>query len=370
VRLLASCSPGEVRVAVTDESGLVDIAIWRPGAPDGVGDLYRARIAARVPAMAGAFVRLEGGPDGFLPDSEVAADPPLGEGQGLGVRVTRAAQGGKGPRVTARLTEAEAALVGTGSPALLRRGPGAVERLAARHPGIPVLVDDPALAAALRPGLGGRLQIVRAAFDDAIEAEVDALSDPSADLPGGARLSVHPTPALTAIDIDLGAATAARATKGRAQMAANLALLPALARQIRLRNLSGAILVDFGGLSASRRLALRPALAEALAGDPGRPRLLGFTALGLAEIVRPRIHPPLHEMLAGPHAAGLAALRQAAAAVAAAPHWAPALRAAPDVVAALQSDPVALADFQRHAGRALSLHADPARLAEAWLLEE
>ena len=76
MRLLAACSPGEVRVAAVDESGLVDYAIWRPGAPDGVGDLHRGRITARVPAMAGAFVALEGGADGFLPDSEGGAGAP------------------------------------------------------------------------------------------------------------------------------------------------------------------------------------------------------------------------------------------------------------------------------------------------------
>ena len=48
-----------------------------------------------------------------------------------------------------------------------------------------------------------------------------------------------------------------------------------------------------------------PALTAALAGDPLRPRFLGFTALGLAEIARPRVRAPLHEMLSGPLAAGL-----------------------------------------------------------------
>ena len=76
MRLLAACSPGEVRVAAVDQSGLLDYAIWRPGAPDGVGDLHRGRITARVPAMAGAFVRLEGSADGFLPDSEAAPASP------------------------------------------------------------------------------------------------------------------------------------------------------------------------------------------------------------------------------------------------------------------------------------------------------
>ena len=68
-------------------------------------------------------------------------------------------------------------------------------------------------------------------------------------------MSVHATPALTAIDIDLGAATAERTRKGPAQLAANRALVPELARQIRLRNLAGAILVDFGGMPARRRQA-------------------------------------------------------------------------------------------------------------------
>ena len=84
----AAASPGEVRVAVTDAAGLLDFAIWRPGDPDGVGDLHRGRITARMPAMAGSFVAI-GGADGFLPDSEAPAAP--SDGQILGVRVSRAA---------------------------------------------------------------------------------------------------------------------------------------------------------------------------------------------------------------------------------------------------------------------------------------
>lgn len=367
MRLLAACSPGEVRVAAVDESGLVDYAIWRPGAPDGVGDLHRGRIAARVPAMAGAFVRLGTGEDGFLPDSEGGATG--SEGQAVGVRVVRAAQGGKGPRLTARLEASELALIGAGPPALLRRGPGAVELLAARHLGATVELDDAGVAAALRPVLGERLRLVRAAFDAEVAAAVEALAEPEAGLPGGARLSVHPTPALMAIDVDLGAATAARDGKARSQFAANRALLPELARQIRLRNLSGAILVDFGGVSVARRPRLGPELQAALDSDPLAPRLLGFTALGLAEIVRPRVHPPLHEVLAGPHAAGLAALRAADAALFSRPSAAPLLRAAPAVVAALQADPVALADWQRRTGRPFPVRADPTLAAGAWSLD-
>nr|WP_283949792.1 ribonuclease E/G [Limobrevibacterium gyesilva] len=341
---------------------MVDYALWRPGAPDGVGDVHRGRITARVPAMAGAFVAIEGA-TGFLPDSEGGAG--ASEGTILAVRITRAAQGGKGPRLTARVDMP----AGSGPPALLQRGPGAVERLASLHPDAPVIVDEAALAALLRPLLGPRLSQGRG-FTDEVESAVEALTEPVAALPSGARLSVHPTPALTAIDIDLGAATADRRSKTASQSGLNRALLPAIARQIRLRNLAGAILVDLAGLSPRRRAALGPDFAAALAGDPLRPRFLGFSALGLAEILRPRVHPPLHELLAGPHSAGLAALRRAAREVAAHPERALALRASPAVMEALQADPVALPEYAHRAGRALRLRTDPALPPSGWVLED
>ena len=362
----AAASPGEVRVAVTDATGLRDYALWRPGAPDGVGSLHRGRVTARMPQMAGSFVRLADA-DGFLPDSECPAPPQ--EGQILGVRVTRAAQGGKGPRLSAKLDPAEAALTGNGLPALLRTGPNAVLRMAALYPDAPVVCDANAVLAELRPTLGARATFVPRAFDDDTESAVSALAEATGALPGGARFSVHPTPALTAIDIDLAAASAGRGAKGHSQEAANRALIGALARQIRLRNLAGAILIDFAGLPVKRRAALGPALAAALAEDNLQPRFLGFSALGLAEILRPRIHPPLHEMLTGPHAAGLAALRQLAAIAATPPHRLPQLAAAPAVAEALARDAAALDDLANRAGRPLMLRPDPALAPWGWRLE-
>ena len=52
-RISAASSPGEIRVAVMRDDVLVEYAIWRPGAPDGVGDVYRGRVLAKVPAMGG-----------------------------------------------------------------------------------------------------------------------------------------------------------------------------------------------------------------------------------------------------------------------------------------------------------------------------
>lgn len=341
----------------------MDASVHRPGRPDGVGDLYRGRAASRVPALAGVFVVL---PDatGFLPDK--AGGIGLTDGDAVAVRITRAASGGKGPRLAAA-TEVEA---GSGSPALLRRGPSAVERLAALHPGAEVLTRSPALAAELRPKLGGRVRLV-ATLDPEVEDALAELASPEAALPGGMRASFHPTPALTAIDVDTAAATAARTPKAQAQLEANRAALPEIARQIRLRNLSGAILLDLAGLPAGKRQVLAPDLEEALAGDPLRPKLLGFTRLGLAEIVRARIHPPLHEMLSGPHAAGLAALRQAARAGIGGSRLA--IRASPDVAAALRADPVALPELAQALAYEPPLQIDPSLspcMAMTAMLEE
>ena len=258
VEIRVACSPGELRAAAVEAGRLVDYAITRPGAPGslryGVGDRLRGRVTAHLPAMAGAFVALPDGADGFLPDSHGAAT--LGTGDPITVTVTRAAQGGKGPRLSARTAPS-----GPGPPEFLSRGPGAIERLQALHPGAAVFVDDPAHAT---PGA----TIVPHAWDEALETAVAALATPALDLPGGLRASIHPTPALVAIDMDAAAASNERRAKPGAQREANRAALPALAHAIRLRNLSGAILVDLAGMAAKARAALAPDLAAALAPDP------------------------------------------------------------------------------------------------------
>jgi hypothetical protein len=358
VTILAACSPGEIRVAVVEDGRLLDYAVWRPGRPDGLGDVHCGRVSAVMPGLAGVFVALDGA-DGFLPDS--AGGAKRGVGDRLAVRVTRAAQGGKGPRLA--IVDEDA---GSGAPHLLRRGPSPLERLAAQHTG-PVVVDDPAVALLLRPALGDRVQVAPV-LTEALADQIEALGRPDVALPGGLRATITPTPALVAIDIDTARASEGRTPKQAAQEALNRAMLPALARQIRLRNLSGAIVVDLAGLSVRRRTGLGDAIHAALAPDPVGPRFLGFTALGLAEILRPRLHPPLHEVLAGPHAAGLAALRQVVAA--ASLSAAPALRAAPGVIAALEADGGALQALAQRLGRSIVMRSDPTLGGCAWTLED
>ena len=183
--------------------------------------------------LGGAFVALTDA-EGFLPDTEGGAD--AFAGALLGVRVTRSAQGGKGPRLSARLNEQENSLGDDGPVRLIRRGPSPLQDIQARYPKA-TLVEN--------RGVAG----TPARFDPELEEQIAALDEPDVPLQGGGRLRIDVTAALTAIDLDSGSASEDRRGKSVSQAAFNRAALPELARQIRLRNLSGAILVDFAGLS-------------------------------------------------------------------------------------------------------------------------
>jgi hypothetical protein len=316
--------------------------------------------------MAGAFIALAEGETGFLPDDQASAarqpaSAAVTEGQMLLLRVTRAAQGGKGPRLSMRGVPAGVPV--TGPVARLARGPEAALRLALAHPAAELLTDGAALAGRLRAALGpDRVRLSAApVFDAVLEEAFAGLAEPEVPLPGGGRLLILPTPALTAIDVDAGAAAAGR--DRAAQQGVNHAAIAEAARQIRLRNLAGPILLDLAGMPAKARAALEPALRAALAGDK-LVRLLGLGPLGLFELTRQRIHPPLHEVLGWPPTAlthGLAALRQAVRDAAARPGRPLALRAAPAVLAALAELPGALAECAAALGQPLALQPEPGR---------
>lgn len=340
--ILVGAAPGEHRIALLEHGRPAEFRIHRPHSPDGVGDLLLVRILTHAAPLAGSFCALPDGATGFLPDSEAKhlEKSARSEGMLLPMRITRAAQGAKGPRLTAKVTAEEALLNGP-SPALLWRAPHPALRLAARFKA-PIRTDSRALAASLRASFSET-----PVFDDDVEAAFEEACGADVALPGGASISIHPTPALVAIDIDSGPLGAAVNTDALAEVA----------RQIRLRDLAGAILIDAAGLAAKQRAALVPAFAAAL--DP-LARLVGLTGLGLIEVQRARIHAPLHEVMAGPLPLALAALRAAAREARHRPGARLTLHAAPRLIEALRTAPALLADYAAETGGTLALVPDPA----------
>lgn len=340
IEIRVSRSPGERRVALLRAGVMQGFRLERPARPDGVGDIMQGRVTAHMPALAGAFVALPEGVTGFLPQNETEGRRMPPEGTRLTLRVLRAAQGGKGLRVSARVPQQS----GEG---VLARGPDQALRWAAHHQEARLFADDAAEVARLRATLGQDRVTLATAFDDALEAEVDILHGPEVPLDGGGRLIISPMAALTAVDVDSAGADPAQV---------NRRALAEFARQARLRDLAGGIVLDVAGLSVKQRAALEAPLRAALGAD-GLVQYLGLGPLGLFEMRRARVHPPLHEVLADRALArGLALLRRAAAENRLAPGRKLALHAPPAVLGALQAMPEALAEFAEAARHALTLH--------------
>ncbi|WP_431282742.1 ribonuclease E/G [Humitalea sp. 24SJ18S-53] len=351
--IFVSVSPGERRIALWRQGVFEGAWIERPARPDGVGDLVLGRVAAVAPAMAGVFVAMPDAETGFLPESE-AKGIDLSEGSILPVRVTRAAQGGKGPRLTAKVPKGTD--VSGQAPCLIARGPDAAVRMAEAFPGLAVVTDDAAEAGRLRAILGlGRVGLVATAFDAEAEEAFAALAEPEVPLPNGGQLTIQVTRALTAIDVDAGPHAARDANAARAL---NQAALVEAARQIRLRHLAGGILLDAAGMPAKARAALLAPFAAALKPDP-LASVVGLSGLGFIEVRRARLYPPLHELMTGPLGQGLATLREAMREARAMPQATLALRATPAVIGALQGLPGALEAFAAGAGHPLVLRPDP-----------
>ena len=196
-------------------------------------------------------------------------------------------------------------------------------------------------------------------------------------LADGVALTIEHSAAATLIDVDSGSAPGRGGDAVAAGLAANLRAAREVARQIRLRNLAGPIVVDFIGMrDKGGRERVRALLTELLAED-GDTDLLGWTRLGHLELVRKRRHAPLAELLfeRAPGSGlrktavtiALEALRALARQAEASPGRPPALRVAPEVAAALDG----AAGAARHAlearlGRPLAITAEPGRAREAF----
>lgn len=357
--LRVACSPGEARIAIFEQGELLDFGIWTPGFSDHLGDVSVGRVTALVPALGGAFVNIGLNEAGFLPVRE--NEPPLHEGEAVVVRLIRCGMSGKGPR----LKREHDIPAPAGDIGLLTAGPSPLEDMAKRWDG-EILVDAPAFTARIPSALRERVRLVSNAWDDEIHDAVDMLQAPEIALPGGMTATITPTPALVAIDMDTAAASSAQGLKQTTQFALNRTALPALVRQICLRNLSGAILIDPAGLSTRKRQALRESVDLALKADPLRARCLGITELGLVEIVRSRIRPPLHEIMGSPHGRAMAALRDVVACCAGQPSVRPALDVGPGLVDAFSVDSLAVADVSVWCGYPLSLRSNPALPSLSW----
>ncbi|MCD7765966.1 MAG: ribonuclease E/G [Lachnospiraceae bacterium] len=117
-------------------------------------------------------------------------------------------------------------------------------------------------------------------------------------LKSGGYLVIQPTEALTVIDVNTGKYEGESRNPQKAFYKINLEAAAEAARQIRLRNLSGIILIDFINMESSESDSeLLRFLSDLLRKDPIKTVLVDMTRLSLVEITRMKKEKPLHEVI-------------------------------------------------------------------------
>jgi ribonuclease G len=360
--LLIAAGPGEWRAALLEDGVPAELFVER-GDRSETGSIHLGRVIRLIPGLGAALVDIGGERPAFLPQGEVAPHGRrLNEGERVLVQIRREAQGGKAARATMaislrgrlaemvvgrpnlasgegltapedvdaagfRLLDPASANALTPDLATLRRRWRDILDLASRL-APPARLDPIAtLSAALANGLSGipdqlladdpvAIPDLSKAFpQSAIEhrpqpewpIDLDAAFDnalcATIALPDSGSVHFETTRAGVLIDVDTG--TPETGSPERIGLATNLAATASIARQIRLRNLGGPIVIDFvGSDDRGSRERLRAGLAAALASDPRRPQILGWTRLGHLELVRPRRGRPLAEALLEPRPGG------------------------------------------------------------------
>ncbi len=133
-----------------------------------------------------------------------------------------------------------------------------------------------------------------------VEDEIQRALSRRVDLKSGGYLIIDQTEAMTTIDVNTGAFVGLR-NFDETVFKTNLEAAHAIARQLRLRNLGGIIIVDFIDMdSTEHRNAVLEEFNKALARDHTRLSVSGFTSLGLVEMTRKRTRESLAHILCQP----------------------------------------------------------------------
>jgi ribonuclease E len=144
-----------------------------------------------------------------------------------------------------------------------------------------------------------------------VESQIDAVHSPIAQLRSGGYLVINQTEALVSIDVNSGRATRERNIEETA-LRTNLEAADEIARQLRLRDLAGLIVIDFIDMEEHRHnLAVERRLKEALKNDRARIQVGRISAFGLLEMSRQRLRPSLAEASTQPcpHCGGTGFIR-------------------------------------------------------------
>jgi ribonuclease E len=144
-----------------------------------------------------------------------------------------------------------------------------------------------------------------------VESQFDAMHSPVVQLRSGGYIVINPTEALVAIDVNSGRSTKERNIEETA-LRTNIEAAEEVARQVRLRDLAGLIVIDFIDMEEHRhQRQVEHKVKDAMRNDRARIQIGRISAFGLLEMSRQRLRPSLleHSTEICPHCAGTGRVR-------------------------------------------------------------
>ena len=136
-----------------------------------------------------------------------------------------------------------------------------------------------------------------------VDTQMDRAMDRLIRLKSGGTLVVDETEALTVIDVNTGKFVGKKSLDDTV-FKLNCEAAEEIARLIRLRDIGGIVIIDFIDMHTdAQREALLQLLREKLKSDRNRTNVVGFTGLGLVEMTRKKVRPPMTKQLMHPCAA-------------------------------------------------------------------
>lgn len=129
-----------------------------------------------------------------------------------------------------------------------------------------------------------------------VNAAIREALKPRVDLPSGGYIIIEPTEALTVIDVNSGSFTQSATSRETVSWTNNQAAQE-IARQLRLRNLGGVVVIDFIDMDSFRdQQELLNTFNKALKADKARPQIAQLSELGLVELTRKRQGKNIYEL--------------------------------------------------------------------------
>jgi ribonuclease E len=144
-----------------------------------------------------------------------------------------------------------------------------------------------------------------------IESQINEIGDTNVTLKSGGYLVINPTEALVSVDVNSGKATRARNIESTA-LQTNLEAAEEVARQLKLRDLGGLVVIDFIDMEDRRNnRKVENCIKKALSADRARIQIGRISSFGLMELSRQRLNPSLTEAQyeACPHCNGVGSVR-------------------------------------------------------------